>query len=303
MKSSEAAWYIRGVARPLVRCKNAPIILLVLTVIACRGPAPDVREYVVEGQILAIRPEAGEVLIKHGDIKDFMPAMTMPYKVREPALLAGKAPGDLVTARLMVSGTDAWLTTLEKTGTSPLDTVATIPAAAFVTPLQAGDPVPGTPLTDQDRKPVALADWRPAAVLVTFIYVRCPLPQFCPMLDRRFAELQKAAMADAGVSGRLKLLSVSFDPAHDTPDALRAHAQKLGADPAIWRFATAPPEIVDRFAATFGVNVIREADGTITHNLRTVLVGPDGRVVRVYDGGDWTAAGVLDEVRRSLATR
>jgi protein SCO1/2 len=120
------------------------------------------------------------------------------------------------------------------------------------------------------------------------------------MLDRRFAELQRIIKADPALAGRARLLSVSFDPDADTPERLRAHASRLKADPALWQFATAPRDIVDRFAARFGVNVIREQDGTITHNMRTTVIGADGRVLSVHEGSEWTAAQIADEMRRSL---
>jgi protein SCO1/2 len=118
-------------------------------------------------------------------------------------------------------------------------------------------------------------------------------------MDRRFQEIQDAAAADARLAGRVRLLSVSFDPEFDTPAVLTAHAARVGARPG-WTFATAPPAVVDRFAAEFGVNVIREADGTITHNLRTAVIGPDGRVAAVYSGNDWTAGAIVDDLRRAI---
>jgi protein SCO1/2 len=279
----------------------ARIFVSLLFVTGCSPSPPSARQYELEGQILAVRPEDNEVLIKHGDIKGFMPGMTMPFKVLDRALLDNKAPGDLVKASLMVADTEAWLSTLDKVGSAPLVERSDIPAAAFVTPLKAGDSVPDTTLSDHLGEPLMLSAWRGSAVAVTFIYVRCPLPQFCPLLDRRFAEVQRGITSDAVLSARARLLSVSFDPDADTTARLYAHAKRLGADPAIWRFATAPREVVDKFAATFGVNVIREADQTITHNMRTAVIGPDGRVVSVYEGSDWTAAQILDDMRRSLA--
>lgn len=257
------------------------------------------RAYELHGQILAIQTGTGEVLIKHGDIKGFMPGMTMPFKVRDTALLAGKSPGDLVTARLMVGRNEAWLAAIDKTGTAPLQEDAAIPPAAFVTPLAPGDPVPVTALTDSASRPLSLPDWKGRPFVVTFIYVRCPLPQFCPLLARRFREIQDAIATDGRLADQARLLSVSFDPDFDTPEALAAHARTVGADPAIWHFATAPPSVVDRFAATFGVNVIREADRTITHNMRTAVVGSDGRVVSIYDGSDWTVSQLLHDLRRT----
>jgi protein SCO1 len=265
--------------------------------------APEARPYELQGQILAIRPEPQELLIEHGDIVGFMPGMTMPFKVRDERLLSSKAPGDLIRARLMVGRDEAWLATLEKTGTAPLEEAAAFPAASFVTPLKAGDPVPDATLTDQGGTPLTISAWRDSAVVVTFSYIRCPLPQFCPLMDRRFAEVQRAVREDPVLNGRVHLLSVSFDPRNDTPEAMTAHAARAGAEPSVWRFATAAPEVVDRFAAAFGVNVIREPDGTITHNLRTAVIAPGGRVVSVHDDGDWTAAQVVAELRAAFSPR
>lgn len=275
---------------------------LLASACAPAGQSGEPRQYELEGQVLAVRPDTSEVLIKHGDIKGFMPAMTMPFKVRDAALLSATAPGDLVRATLMVAETEAWLSTIEKTGSAPLpEAPAEIPAAAFVDPLSPGDAAPEATLTDQDGQPLTMADFKGSAVAVTFIYIRCPLPQFCPMLDRRFAEVQQAIVADPELRGRARLLSVSFDPDADTPERLRAHAAKLGADPDVWRFATAPRPVVDRFAAAFGVNVIREADQTITHNMRTGVFGPDGTLVAIHDGSDWSAEQVVDDLRHALS--
>ena len=169
--------------------------------------------------------------------------------------------------------------------------------------LQPGDEAPITTLTGHDDQPLSLATWRGSAVAVTFIYTRCPLPQYCPLLDRRFAEVQALAAADPALMGRVRLLSVSFDPAVDTTATLRAHAAKLKADPAVWSFAVAPEETVDRFAAQFGVNVIREADGTITHNLRTAVIDPAGKVAAIHDSNEWAAEQLAGDLRRALGGR
>src|SRR5262245_42384966 len=184
-----------------------------------------------------------------------MPAMTMPYIVKDAQLLSGREPGDLVTATLVVSEGSAWLSAITKTGSAPIpeDAPTKIPAAAGVHVLQPGDAVPDTPLTDQDAATIALNQWKGSAVVLTFIYVQCPLPEFCPLMDRRFAEIQMLVAGDPALRGRVRLLSVSFDPERDRPAQLKAQAQKMKADPAVWRFATAPADTVDRFAATFGV--------------------------------------------------
>jgi protein SCO1 len=258
----------------------------------------DTRTYQLTGQILVVKPETREVLVKHEDIPGFMPAMTMPYTVSDAGLLKDRAAGDLITATLKVAPDRAYLSAITRTGSAPLpdDARTTIPAAANVHLLQAGDAVPDTAFIDHQGRAISVAEFKGSAAAITFIYTRCPLPQYCPLMDRRFAEVQTLAAADPALAGKVRLLSLSFDPQFDRPAALEAHARKLGASPAVWRFATADEAIIDRFAAQFGVNVIREKDGTITHNLRTAVIDPSGRVRSIVDNNQWTA----DELVRSL---
>src|SRR5207244_56765 len=115
-------------------------------------------------------------------------------------------------------------------------------------------------------------------------YTRCPLPDFCPAMDRRFSALQKAIKADARLAGRVHLVTVSFDPAHDTPAVIRRHAAAAGADPAVWAYLTGTKPAIDHVTSRFGVSAIADEADTITHNLRTAVVDPDGRLVQIYSG-------------------
>ena len=277
-------------------------VLIAATLAAACSRTPPPKEYPLKGQILDVKPERKEVLVKHEDIPGFMPAMTMPYIVSDPRILEDRAAGDLITATLKVAPDGAYLSAITKTGSAPLpeDARTTIPAAANVHLLQRGDAVPDTPLVD-DGKTLKLSDFRGSAVAVTFIYTRCPLPQFCPLMDRRFAEVQKLAAATPALEGKIRLLSISFDPAFDRDATLQAHAGKVAADPSVWRFATAGEAVVDRLAAEFGVNVIREKDGTITHNLRTAVIDPSGKVFTIHDSNAWTAADLARDLKDALA--
>ena len=268
----------------------------------CR-PAPETPTYQLTGQILVVKPETNEVLVKHDDIPGFMPAMTMPYTVKDPAIIRDRLAGDLITATLTVAPDSAFLSAITKTGSAPLpeDARTTIPPAANVHLLQPGDAVPATTLTDHDGRPIALTDFKGSATAVTFIYTRCPLAQFCPLIDRRFVEVQTLVAADAALAGQVRLVSISFDPQFDRAETLRAHAKTLGADPMVWRFATAPEATVDRLAAQFGVNVIRERDGTITHNLRTAIVDPAGHIRSIVDSNAWTADQLVTGLKHALA--
>ena len=279
------------------------IALAAVSLAAACNRQPDAPTYQLTGQILVVKPETKEVLVKHEDIPGFMPAMTMPYTVKDPEVLKQRVAGDLITATLHVAPEGPFLSAVTKTGSAPLpeDARTSIPAAANVHLLQSGDAVPATPLTDQDGRALALTDFKGSALAVTFIYTRCPLAQFCPLIDKRFAEVQALVAADPALAGRVRLVSISFDPKFDRAEMLRAHAKKLDADPAVWRFATAAEAIVDRLAAEFGVNVIREKDGTITHNLRTAIIDPTGRVTSIVDNNAWTASELVTGLKHALA--
>jgi protein SCO1/2 len=274
--------------------------LLALVAACADTPRPAASRYPLTGQLVAVQLDTGQVLLKHDAVPGYMDAMTMPFQVADRTTIRDRRPGDLIGATLVVDGERSHLENVHWRGRAPLDDAAAArPIAEGLHILAPGDLAPATALASHRGGTVALPDWRGTAVVVTFIYTRCPLPDFCPLLDRRFAAVQDAVAADPGLVGRVRLLSVSFDPDADTPEILTAHAARVGAG-ADWHFATAPRATVDRFAAAFGVNVIREADRTITHNLRTAVISPDGRVAVLRSGNDWTADDVLADLRQAL---
>jgi protein SCO1/2 len=279
---------------------SAAILAAAVAAAACsRGEAP--KRYELTGQVLAVRADRQQITIKHDDIEGYMPAMTMSFVVARPDLLSGREPGELVKATLEVEDMIARLVEVTRTGTAPLPelTNETELAAGL---LEVGDEVPDAAFVDQADKRRSFAEWRGSHVLVTFIYTLCPLPNFCPLMDQNFATIQGAMSEDAALRGRVKLVSISFDPAHDTPAILAAHATRRRADPAVWTFLTGDRVTVDRFAARLGVGVVRPGDDSnvITHNLRTIHVGPDGRIVKIYSGNEWIPSQVLADLRAAV---
>jgi protein SCO1/2 len=283
------------------RTSSAAVIFVLLGALSGCRAEPASRKYPVRGQVLAIgEPGPGgrrDVTIKHDDIPGFMPAMTMPYFVRPPAQLDGVAKGDLVSSTLVVTSSEMYLTDLKKTGHADLPAEAK--AVKIMDVMQPGDAVPDDPLTDQTGASRKLSDWRGRALAVTFVYTRCPAADFCPLLDKRFAELQKAIGADPRMRDRVHLVSVSFDPAHDTTDVIASHAKKTGASPQSWSYLTGTPAAIDHFTSRFGVSTLAENDAaqTITHNLRTAVVDPKGRLVTIHSGNDWTVDALLADLR------
>ena len=263
-----------------------------------RGASP--RQFALEGQILAVRRERQELTIRHGDIEGYMPGMTMTFPVSASSLMAERVPGELIKATLEVGDRGARLVAITHTGTAPLPSPSEVGLAAGV--LDVGDAVPDAAFIDERDRRRSFSEWKGTLTLVTFIYTECPLPNFCPLMSQNLATIQRAAGEDARVRGRVKLVSISFDPEHDTPAVLARHAARLKADPEVWTFLTGDRVTIERFAARFGVGLIRtpEDPSQITHNLRTVLVGADGRVVRIYSGNDWTPSVVLADMRTAV---
>jgi protein SCO1/2 len=285
-----------------MRAKRAVVAAALALLAACtRAPEPETREYELQGQVVAVRPESQELIIKHGDIKGFMPGMTMPFTVKDAGQLEGKQPGDLVTATLVVGDTDAYLSAVTKTGTAPLDPQVEV-TANDAPVLEPGDLVPDQPLIDQTGAERRLSSFQGHRVALTFMYIRCPLPDFCPLMDKHFAAVQQAVKADPALAD-VRLISVSFDPKFDTPAALAAHAKSLGADPAVWTFMTGSDAEIERLTRRFGVLVERnESDPIdITHNLRTAVIDPQGRLVAVHSGTDWTPAQLVADLKAAPA--
>lgn len=276
---------------------------LIVWAAACGGAGA--RQYELRGQVLAVDRAKGEITIKHEDIPGFMPAMTMPFRVRDAKLLDGRVPGDRVTATLVVEETDAYLTTIAKTGFSEIPaSEAPLPPAFGIEPLKPGDAVPDQALVDQDGHTRALASWKGQVVALTFIYTRCPFPTFCPLMDRQFGAVQKAIADDPDLRGRVRLVSISFDPEYDTPEVLRKHAALRGADPAVWSYVTAPRDEIDRFAARFGMSIVRgPTPADFTHTLRTAVIDRDGRLAALHAGNEWTPDALLRDIRNATAKR
>jgi protein SCO1/2 len=269
-----------------------------------RSAGPAGHTYVLQGQVQSITPDRQEALVKHGEIKGLMPAMTMPYRFKTKTELDALKPGDLIDGTLVIESNDAFLTGVKKTGEAPIEKP---PAESLVTGsnldkatrlLQPGDVVPDGAFVDQNGRKSSLKAFRGSTVVLTFIYTRCPLPTFCPMMDRHFATLQEHMKSDPALK-RVHLVTISFDPVRDTPAVLRAHAKELDANLKTWTFFTGDEKAVDAFTARFGVFVVRNPNDQrdITHNLRTAVIGPDGVVKKIYTGNEWTPEDILMDLK------
>ncbi len=279
------------------------ILLLAVLAGAC-ADGSDQRAYTLQGQILSVSADRMEANIKHEEIPGFMMAMTMPYKVRDAKELEPLTPGDLITSTLIVVSNDAYLTAVKKVGEAPLEAAPSdsAPASSGFELLKEGQPIPNARFLNQEAQAVDIASFKGSVLAVTFIYTRCPLPTFCPLMDRHFVTVQEALKKKPALSS-VRLVSVSFDPLTDTPPVLKKHAQTLGADSTVWSFLTGDRDEVDQFASRFGVAITREMNDQrdITHNLRTAIVDANGNFVKAFSGNEWSPDELIADLERVAA--
>jgi protein SCO1/2 len=267
---------------------------IILTVILASAACSRDRQYALEGQILAVNPARQEITVRHGDIKGFMPGMTMPFRVGDRRALEGRKPGELIKATLVVTDNSGRLENIVRTGEAPLPADSVV---NMLMPLEPGEAVADGNFVDESGRNRRLAEWRGQALAVTFVYTRCPLPDFCPLMDRNFAAVQRQ-LAEERLTG-VRLVSVSFDPDHDSPDVLRAHAKAIGARPELWTWLTGDRQSIDAFARQFGVSIMRgdQPAQEITHNLRTIVIDPAGRVAKTFSGNEWKPEDLMETLR------
>lgn len=281
-----------------------PRVFALSALLIAAASCSNAKTYEMRGQVLAVNRDKMEILVKHEEIPGLMAAMTMPWKVQSANMLDNLGPGDLITSEVVVDNNQGIVTKITKLGTAKPD----VPAPGGAAPpgvkyLMPGDRVPNQAFLDQDGRTRDLNAIRgDRALAVTFIYTRCPIPTFCPAMDRQFAAAQ-ALIKKKGLSGQAGLLSVSFDPKNDTPAVLMQHAKKLDADPEVWRFVTGEREEIDRFASSLLLTLVRgEAPNPdeIGHTLRTTVIDRDGKIAKSYSGGDWTPEELVAELERLL---
>lgn len=263
------------------------------------------KTYTLRGKVVSTNPATGEVTVNHEAIPGFMEAMTMPYKLKSPNILSELHPGDVITADLYVSQSadaDVFLDHIVVVAQGKPDYRPTV---QYHVPAP-GDQVPDFKLRNQDGRTISLDQFHGKELLITFIYTRCPLPNFCPLVTRNFADINRQLASDPALYNKTHLLSISFDPENDTPQRLRAYgATYIGSDAknafGHWDFAVPNKRTLDKMAQFFDVGLSREPDSTITHTLSTTLIGADGKVVHFYPGNEWTVGQVLADVKHAAA--
>ena len=273
--------------------------LTVVFGVACRRG--NEKRYDFKGKVVAVDLEKRLVTVSHEDIKGYMPGMTMPFAVANESDLQIIAPDDEITATLVIDGKRSWLEDLIITRQS-----ATAPAMPGAQMAKAGDEVPNFVLRNQDDRDIHIKDYRGKTLLLTFVYTRCPVPDYCTLMSDNFAQIDRALGQDPELYGKTHLLSISIDPEYDTPKVLRsygaAHTERYQSETfAHWEFAGGTKEQVKDIAQFFGLTYFPEKD-QIIHALRTVIIDPRGKVVKIYGGNDWKVDEVVDQIKKQSAS-
>jgi protein SCO1/2 len=249
------------------------------------------RTYSARGVVLDIDTNTTRVVIQHEAIADYMSAMTMPFKVRDTALLTQLKRGDQTTFQLHVTADESWVDHFQKIGTVSLPEKTN--RSVHVEPLapRADKSLLDYKFTNELGQAVSFNDFRGQAIAITFFYTRCPLPDYCPRLSKNFQSASQKLQAMAGAPTNWHFLSVSFDPQYDTPQTLKSYGEFYQYDPAHWSFLTGPQNKIAALAQGSGVKY--ETDGgTINHNFRTLIIDPEGHLQMVFP----TSGDISDQI-------
>jgi protein SCO1/2 len=289
-----------ALALGLVGCKPAAST----TATGGSSAAETPREYSVRGVVRRVEPERRSVVVKHEEIPGFMPAMTMPFDVQEPKELNGLKPGDQISFRMLVTTNDGWIDRIQVVG-SDTNAVATPPPVRITSSvplLEAGSLLPDYTLTNELGRVIRLSEFRGQVLAFTFIFTRCPYPDFCPRMTDLFARAQKHLAGEPDAPKNVRFLSISFDPEHDTPELLRAYAERHNYDPSRWTLATGAWDQLEPLTGHFGLIFGRDVPPEkMEHNLRTVVVRPSGKIQAVLPSNEWQSEDLIREIRAAAA--
>lgn len=287
---------------------SLPIIFPLLLVGGCRdvpehsATVQAAKTYTIHGKVLEVEAKKNQILLQHEAVPGFMEAMTMAYKVADPAAVGELHRNDRISATLAVLPSGAELRNIVITGQG---TPNILPEVQYHV-LRPGDTVPDFQMINQNGQRIHLAQYRGKVLLLTFIYTRCPLNDFCPRMSRNFAEIEQQLTTDKEMASKTHLLSISFDTAYDKPAVLRSYGEAYTGNYnkekfTHWEFAATNAQTLTKMTAFFDVGVTGSDPQSIVHTLSTVMIGADGKVLEWLPTNDWKPADVLAEMRKAAA--
>ena len=286
------------------------LLIFCLIVSACgsKPKAPEAsnaaQRYEVKGKVVSADRANHKVTIAHEEIKGYMEAMTMPFTLLDDWVYPELKPGSQIQATLVVDQGRSWLE-------NPVVSNVADPSLVGKTEESGVEPAAGTvapdfTLVNQDGRKINFKQYRGKALIMTFIYTRCPLPDYCPLMTQNFVTINRELQNNPALRDKTYLLSVTVDPDYDKPKVLREYgARYAGSDKdgfKRWEFATGSPEQIKNIARFFGLNYWQEKD-QIIHGLRTAIIAPDGKVFKVYRGNDWKPEDVVKDLEKGFDRR
>jgi protein SCO1/2 len=299
-------WNTHDMGRPEGRLLPMLLAIVVLLITSVSGA----RQYPVKGMVVSVNRGGSTFTASIEEIPGFMRAMTMPFEVRQVKELDGLAPGAMVEFTLVVEAKTSYAQGItivrfqnveqDPFAASRLSILKDMISGTPTRLLTIGDPVPNFSLTDQRKGSVSLDGLRGSVVALNFVYTSCALPNFCLRLANNFAVLQKRFEKRLGKD--LVLLTVTFDPAHDTPEVLAKYSEQWNANPASWHFLTGSEADVQRVCRMFGVQAFPN-EGLLDHSLHTVLIDRQGKLAANIEGNRFTASQLGDLTERLLEMR
>ena len=256
--------------------------------------------YDTRGVVRGFSPDRSTIEIQHENIPDFMPSMTMPFVTRDPKQIADLRTGEAISFRMAVTKKDFWIENVKKIRREDVNVAEPkrTPAVSADrdTRLTEGDKMRPFSLTNQNGERISLDTFHGNSFVLTFVFTRCPVPNFCPRMSNNFEELQEAIKSGTGTLATTRLLSVTLDPAYDTPKILSDYAAFHHADSKIWSFATGDEKEIDSLTRAFSVYRQNEG-GTISHGLATALINKEGKIDKIWRGNAWTPAEIIKEIQ------
>ena len=285
--------------------KNRFALLLlfgfVLISFSCNRHPRNEKRYPIEGKIIAVNKTDRTATINHKDIPGYMPGMTMEFKIKNDADLEIMKPGDQITGMLVVDGISSWveITSIAEGG-AQLTPTSVVPGEP-----KPGDAIPDFQLVNQDGKPIHLSQYAGKALALTFVYTRCPQPDQCTLMSNNFEAIDQELQKLPDVYAKTHLLTISFDPDYDSPKVMRSYgASHTGrySDETFqhWEFATGSSDQVKGLAQFFGLRYFHDTESgedQVIHSLRTAVIGPDGKLVKLYRGNEWKPAEIAEDLK------
>jgi len=262
------------------------------------------KRYPIKGIVVAVNKTEYTATIKHEDIPGYMPGMTMEFKIKNTADIQTMKPGDQITGTLVVDDISSWIeVTAIAEGGPALTPTTVVPGEP-----KPGDEIPDFTLNNQDEKPIRLSQYKGKALALTFVYTRCPQPDQCTLMSNNFAAIDQELQKQPDVYAKTHLLTISFDPAYDTPKVMRSygasHTGRYSAENfQHWEFATGSADEVKRIAEFFGLRYFKDSstgEDQVMHSLRTAVIDADGKLVKLYRGNEWKPAEITEDLK-SLA--